>query len=64
MEILSNRFTYEVGFYGLLSTLATGPTREASSLAAPRRHASEVSCLEKTPAHNRIPQHERRVKPI
>jgi len=47
MEILSNRFTYEVGFYGLLSTPATGPTREASSLTAPRRYASEVWYLEK-----------------
>ena len=32
MEILSKRFIYEVGFYGLLSTPATGPTGEASGL--------------------------------
>jgi hypothetical protein len=55
MEILSNRFTYEVGFYGLLSTPATGLTGEASSLTAMRCHASEVSCLEKTPRKTGFP---------
>ncbi len=64
MKILSKRFTYEVGFYGLLSIPATDqPERRAVCNREPRLHStgtapcrltSQVSCLEKTSAHNRI----------